>query len=56
MCTCQQCSKKYKVDLLLPNEIWKKINKKSVNLLCGNCIVKGLEKIGYSAFKITPLG
>lgn len=55
MCTCQQCGKKYKVDLLLSDELWKKINKKGVNLLCGNCIVKGLEKIGYSSFKIISL-
>ena len=43
-CRCQDCGKQYKVDLNIPDELWKKITKKE-NLLCGSCIMIRIEKI-----------
>ena len=42
---CQYCGKKYKVDLMIPNKLWKKIypNKDGSGLLCGECIIKRVE-------------
>lgn len=48
-CTCQECGKQYRIDLLIPNELWEKI--KPINkpvgggLLCGSCIMIKLENI-----------
>jgi glycyl-tRNA synthetase (class II) len=55
MCTCQECGSKYKVDLLIPDELWERIKpegkSEGAGLLCGSCIMKKLEEIlDYSAF------
>jgi len=46
-CICQQCGKKYRIDLVIPDNIWEKIkpiNKpKGSGLLCGMCIMNKLE-------------
>ena len=43
-CLCQSCGKQYKVDLLIPNKLWKKIINNSDNgLLCGCCIMRKIE-------------
>lgn len=57
MCTCQSCKKKYKIDVLIPDDLWVKINPpnmiKGAGLLCGSCIFKKLEETeDYSAFKL----
>jgi len=48
-CTCQGCGKQYKVDLVIPDELWEQIkpNGKPVGagLLCGACIMNRIEKI-----------
>lgn len=54
-CKCQVCGNQFKVDLNIPNELWKKIRPKnkpvSGGLMCGCCIMKALENIGnYDAF------
>ncbi len=53
MCTCQQCNKQYKVDVVIPDDLWEKIkpnNKpKGAGLLCGICIINNLEELGYYA-------
>lgn len=51
-CICQECGIKYKVDLLVPNDLWEKIKpkdkSKDAGLLCGSCIMKKIENIsGY---------
>lgn len=55
-CTCQKCGIKYKMDLIIPDELWKKITPSKYEeggLLCPSCIVKELEKIkGYSIFEV----
>ena len=56
-CKCQKCGKEYKLDLLIPDEVWCKItpsNNKEAGLLCSVCIVTELEKIyEYSMFKLS---
>jgi predicted RNA-binding Zn-ribbon protein involved in translation (DUF1610 family) len=62
-CKCQACSKFYKVDLLIPDELWEKIKpegkKTGAGLLCGSCIMKKIEDLGefgalYISNKIDP--
>ncbi len=52
---CQGCGKKYKVDIMVPNKIWKLISPKKdiegAGLLCGSCICQRIENIfGYDAW------
>jgi len=60
MCICQSCGEKYKIDLLISDDLWEKI--KPINkpvragLLCGGCIMKRLERIlDYSTFKLKEI-
>jgi hypothetical protein len=50
-CICQNCGDKYKVDIILDNQLWKLISSKK-KLLCGKCIIDELESKGYGAFKL----
>ena len=47
-CKCQKCGKQYKVDIIVPNDVWKQIkptNKtEEAGLLCGSCIIDIIEK------------
>lgn len=55
-CICQGCGVKFKIDLIIPDKLWKKISPKKSKggLLCGSCIIKQLEEIlSYNAFKLT---
>ena len=54
-CKCGQCGQRYKVDFLLPDELWAKIEN-GHELLCGHCIVRALENMGFGAFtvEVTP--
>ncbi len=57
MCTCQHCGDKYKIDLLIPDELWEQIKPigklEGSGLLCGSCIMNKMEKLlSYSAFEI----
>jgi len=58
-CKCQICSNDYKVDLLVPNEIWEQIKPEGANegqgLLCPNCIIERFHKLEgdkYSAWDL----
>lgn len=56
-CKCQQCGERYKVDLLVPNEIWERIQPnfkpQGAGLLCGLCIMKLVEALGeYRALSV----
>lgn len=46
-CLCQGCGKRYKVDLMIPDEVWEKIypNKNGGGMLCGVCIMKKIENL-----------
>jgi hypothetical protein len=41
-CLCQRCNHRYRVDFMLPHELWVKIHGR-FNLLCGTCIVELIE-------------
>ena len=56
-CKCQECGKKYKLDLIIDDKIWEHIKpagkEKEAGLLCGSCIINKIEKIeGYSVFNL----
>jgi len=50
-CTCNHCGEQYKVDLNIQDDLWVKINPNGT-MMCGNCIIKSLENIGYGAFEL----
>ena len=49
-CVCQGCGSRYKVDLLIPDELWERIKPQGKptgsGLLCGMCIMNRIEEIG----------
>lgn len=46
-CLCQGCGRRYRVDLLLNDELWKWIRyPDNPTLLCGVCIMERIEQIG----------
>ncbi len=60
MCTCQSCGIQYKVDLLVKDALWKKIQPSSAapgsGLLCGMCIMQRIEQAsGYGAYRLVEL-
>lgn len=48
-CICQGCGKIYKVDIIVPDEIWKIIKPQNKpdegGLLCGMCIMQRIEDL-----------
>ena len=59
-CTCQECGRQYKVDILVPDDIWEKIKPKNkpagAGLLCGICIIKKIEELGeFDAYKLIKI-
>lgn len=57
MCTCQGCGNKYKLDLLIPDQLWEQIKPigkpKGAGLLCPTCIVTRIENtFGYEAMTV----
>lgn len=62
-CTCQHCGNKFKIDFLIPDDLWKKIRPgkeegkaAGSGLLCGTCIIKALEsELSYSAFRLVRI-
>ena len=50
-CICQQCGMDYRIDLIIPDDVWEKIkpiNKpKGAGLLCGRCIMDKLESFNH---------
>ena len=54
-CTCQSCSKEYKIDIIIPDYLWLEISpkKNEVGLLCPICIMERLEDLlNYDAFEL----
>jgi len=53
-CKCQNCGKNYKVDLIIPDNIWEIIKPlekpEDAGLLCGACIMNKIEELddGYN--------
>ncbi len=57
-CICQNCNKEFKVDVIIDDNLWKKIKPKNSNeldgLLCGQCIMGKIESVtGYAAFTLS---
>ena len=46
-CTCQDCGRKFKVDIIIPDAIWESIKPAGKpiggGLLCGPCIAERIE-------------
>ncbi len=56
-CKCQGCESRYKIDLIIPDDLWERIKPKGkpkgAGLLCGPCIMKRLgELLEYDVFKL----
>jgi len=49
-CTCQVCGRKYRVDLLVSDELWERIKPagkaEGAGLMCGICIMDAVERLG----------
>jgi len=43
-CLCQRCGRRYKVDLIFPDDFWEKIRGNN-NTLCPICIGEAIEKL-----------
>ena len=59
-CKCQNCNQQYKVDIIIPDDLWKQIKPKDgyddTGMLCGKCITQKLEDLNiYSAFELKRL-
>ena len=59
-CKCQSCGKQYRVDLLIPDELWEKIKpqdkSKGAGLLCGLCIMKKIEQFkNYGVYRMKEI-
>jgi len=55
-CKCQDCGKQYKVDWLIPDNLWEQIKPSNKcitsGLLCGCCIAKRIERLNtYNIIK-----
>lgn len=58
-CLCQLCGLRYKVDFMVPDDLWSEIQQalpRRINLLCGTCIVFHLERLGrFDYFNLVKL-
>jgi hypothetical protein len=45
-CLCQGCGRRYRVDVMLADELWKRVCYPDwPNLLCGICIMERIEQL-----------
>lgn len=50
-CECQQCGNFYRVDIMVPDDLWVRITGR--NLLCPVCIARGIENLReYGAYEL----
>lgn len=40
---CGVCLHRYKVDVMITDELWRRINPQNMEHLCGHCIMDGIE-------------
>jgi hypothetical protein len=57
-CKCQECGKQYKVDIVVPDELWERIKPigkpEGGGMLCGSCIMSRVEAFdNYGAWVLT---
>jgi len=53
--TCKSCGTKYKVDLIIPDNMWSQISPRTgeSGLICGSCIMEALEDLGeYASYHL----
>lgn len=59
-CLCQGCGKRYRVDLVLPDNMWHVVRPKGKpeegGLLCGRCIMDRLERLEDFGFLLVTEG
>lgn len=60
-CKCQDCGKQYRIDIVVPNEIWGRIKPSGKamggGLLCGSCIMARLETLDvYGSYELVESG
>lgn len=54
-CKCQGCGRRYRVDLVVPEDLWRQIRPEGpvvkAGLLCGRCVMDRVEQLGqFGAF------
>ena len=59
-CKCQCCWNDYKVDVIVPDELWREIKPKQKpemgGLLCGKCIITKIESTDeYMAYELVEI-
>ena len=55
-CVCQGCWDEFIVDINIPDHMWEIIKPENKpiggGLLCGQCIIKAIEKLGYNSLEL----
>ena len=56
-CKCQKCGNRYRVDIIVPDDLWEKIKPAGkdvgAGLMCGSCILQAIEDFGdYDKFEL----
>jgi len=55
-CTCRQCLSTFKVDVIVPDDLWKRLGVPEGWLLCGACIMRRIEALGdFGAFELVDI-
>lgn len=65
-CRCHECRSRYKIDIIVPDDMWEKIKpdgakkKKGGGMLCPVCIAHKIHtvvqsEVGYGAFRLEYL-
>jgi hypothetical protein len=58
-CRCTRCLSLYRVDILIPDNLWETIlelwDLDGHPLLCGECIIESLERRGFGAYRLVPV-
>lgn len=57
-CICQNCGEDFKIDVLVPDDLWSRIRPfgkpEGAGLLCGACIINHIEALGHhGAMRLT---
>lgn len=56
-CRCHACHRLYRVDLMIPDEMWREITPGASGevMLCGACIMARLDQHGFAAFSLAKV-
>lgn len=53
-CMCQKCGARYRVDVLVSDDVWARIAD-GRNMLCGQCIVDAIERDEFAAYRLVEV-